>query len=342
MTKKEIISLVILVVVIAYGAWTWFNRSYRDTRMNQDLLDTVVIISGKSKAKDVGSRIDDVFDHIRTFEKKFNDYDPESWISKVNASGGKPYPMDPDAYELLCLADSLHQLTDGAFDISVKPLYDLWGFSLVNSGVSDTLALAPPDSLEILAILENIGFERIDYDQDRIILPKDMRITFGALAKGYALNKAADYMRSRGFLSGHIDCVSSMSFFGQNLSQIVHIQHPRPDQNQETIGNFRITNGSISTSGDYQLYFEHEGQRYHHILDPRTGYPVDNIYSVTVITPSAAWADGLSTALFLLEPEKAIGKLRTYPDTNAVIFYQEGGEIVSLKSMGMKKMDWQE
>lgn len=342
MTKKEIVSLVILVAVIAYGAWTWFNRSYKDTRMDQDLLDTVVIISGKSKAKDVGSQINSVFDYIRTCEKKFNDYDPESWISRLNATDGESFPMDPDAYELLCLADSLYNLTDGAFDISVKPLYDLWGFSLINSAETDTLALAPPDSLEILATLEHIGFDKIEYDKDHIVLPRGMKITFGALAKGYALDKACDFMRSRKFVSGHIDCVSSMCFFGQNLSQIVHIQHPRPDQNQETIGNFRIKNGSISTSGDYQLYFDHEGQRYHHILDPRTGYPVKDIYSVTVITPSAAWADGLSTALFLLEPEDAIETLKKYPATNAVIFYQENGGIVALKSMGMKELDWHE
>ncbi|MBW6514468.1 MAG: FAD:protein FMN transferase [Candidatus Syntrophosphaera sp.] len=342
MTKKEIVSLVILALVISYGAWNWFNRSYSDTRMDQDLLDTVVVISAKSKSKNVGAQIDSVFSYIRTFEDKFDDYDPQSWVSRLNASSGRSFPMDPDAYELLCLADSLHQTTDGAFDISVRPLYELWGFSQLNASPSDTLQLVPPDSLAILETLGRIGFARIRYDADSITLPPGMEISFGALAKGYALDKARELMREHKFISGQIDCVSSMTFFGQKLAQVVSIQHPRPEPQRETIGSFRIKNGSLSTSGDYQLYFEHEGRRYHHIIDPKTGYPVQNIYSVTVINPSAAWADGLSTALFLLEPEAAIEALKRYPDSNAVIFYQENGDIVALKSLGMKELHWRE
>ncbi len=339
MTKKDLVSLILLVAVIAYGAWTWFNRSYRDTRMDQDLLDTVVTISAKSRSKNVGAQIDSVFSYMRSFEIKFNDYDPESWVSKVNASNGKALAMDPDAYELLCLADSLFKLTDGAFDISIKPLYDLWGFSKL--GVEgDSLLPAPPDSLEIAQTLKKIGFDRIRFNEQRIILPRGMQITFGALAKGYVLDKAREFMASGKFISGQIDCTSSMTFFGQPLAQIVSVRHPRADQQRQTIGSFKVQNSSLSTSGDYQLYFDRQDRRYHHILDPKTGYPVQNVFSVTVVNPSAAWADGLSTALFLLEPETAIQKLKHYPESNAVIFYQENGQIVSLKSLGMKQLAW--
>jgi len=339
LTKKEIVSLILLLAVIAYGAWTWFNRSYRDTRMDQDLLDTVVIISAKSKSKNVSAQIDSVFAYMRSFEAVFDDYDPDSWVSKVNASNGKAVPMDPDAYELLCLADSLHQMTDGAFDITIKPLYDLWGFSALDAA-ADTLAPQPPDSLLIKETLKRIGFRKIRYNQKRIILPRGMQISFGALTKGYVLDKAREFMASGKFISGQIDCTSSMTFFGQPLAQIVSVKHPRANQQRQTIGSFKIQNGSLSTSGDYQLYFEHDNRRYHHILDPQSGYPVENVFSVTVINPSAAWADGLSTALFLLPPELAIAKLRNLPESNAVIFYQANGEIVSLKSLGMKELDW--
>lgn len=339
MTKKELISLILLLGVIAYGAWTWINRSYYDTRKDPALMETVVTISARSKSKNVAAQIDSVFAYMRSFEDKFNDYDPESWISRVNASNGKPVPMDPDAYELLCIADSLHKMTDGAFDISIKPLYELWGFDrLVAAG--DTLTLAPPDSLAILETLKHIGFERIRYNRERIILPRGMQITFGALAKGYILDKAREFMASGKFISGQIDCLSSWTLFGQPLNQVIELKHPRADQNRPTIGSFKIKNGSLSTSGDYQLYFEYQNQRYHHILNPKTGYPVENIFSVTVFNPSAAWSDGLSTALFLLDPETAIEKLKHYPESNAVIFYQEKGQIVSLKSLGMKQLDW--
>ena len=339
MTKKEITSLILLLAVIAYGAWTWFHRSYRDTRLDQDLMDTVVTISAKSKSKNVGSQIDSVFSYMHTLEAKFNDYDPASWVSKVNSANGKAVPMDPDAYELLCLADSLYQLTDGAFDITIKPLYDLWGFSRpVVQG--DSLPLMPPDSLAIKETLKKVGFNRVRFNQKRIIMPRGMQITFGALAKGYVLDKAREFMENDKFISGQIDCTSGMTFFGQPLGQIVSVRHPRANLQQQTIGNFKIQNGSLSTSGDYQQFFEYENRRYHHILDPETGYPVENVFSVTVIHPSAAWADGLSTALFLLPPETAIERLKRYPESNAVIFYQSNGQIVSLKSLGMKELEW--
>ncbi len=341
MTKKEIVSLLLLAAVIAYGAWTWFNRSYRDTRLDQNLLDTVVTISAKSKSKNVGAQIDSVFAYMRDLEAKFNDYDPNSWVSRVNAAQGRTMPMDSDAYQLLCLADSLHAMTDGLFDISVKPLYELWGFDLLGTE-SDSLLHQPPDSLVIQETLKKVGFQRIDYDEKQITLPPGMQITFGALAKGYVLDKAREYMASGRFISGQIDCTSSMTFFGQPLAQIVSVIHPRADQQNPTIGSFKIQNGSLSTSGDYQLYFDHEGSRYHHILNAKTGYPVENVFSVTVIHPSAAWADGLSTALFLLPPETAIAKLKDIPQSNAVIYYQEGGDIVSLKSLGMKSLHWHE
>ncbi|HQL14114.1 MAG TPA: FAD:protein FMN transferase, partial [Candidatus Cloacimonadota bacterium] len=130
-------------------------------------------------------------------------------------------------------------------------------------------------------------------------------------------------------------------FFGKKIAQVVHIQHPRP-KDKSTIGNFKIKNGSLSTSGDYQLYFEYQGQRYNHILDPFTGYPVKDMYSVTVIHPSAAWSDGLSTALFVLPPEQAAEKLKNFAEANAVIYYNNAGETVSLKTSGMKDLDWHE
>lgn len=109
-----------------------------------------------------------------------------------------------------------------------------------------------------------------------------------------------------------------------------------------TIASFRLDNRSVGTSGDYQQYFEHEGTRYHHIIDAHTGYPVEDIFSVTVIHPSAAWADGLSTALFLMPPDAAMEYITSLKDTNCVIYYLQDDAIVSLKSSGMKDLEFSE
>ena len=342
MTRREVVSLIILLVVLGYGAWKFINRTFRETRTQANVLNTMVTISASSKSKNIGAQIDSVFAFIKELETKFNDYDPQSWVSRLNASEGKAFPMDPDVYPLFEIADSLHRMTAGAFDITIKPLYDLWGFSDSLGVVADTLVQVPPDSLQIVETKARIGFERVRYNQQQVILPAGMQISFGALAKGYVLDRAVAYMKSIGLLSGYIDCTSSMVFFNQKLGQIVHVQHPRPTQNQGTIGNFKIKNAALSTSGDYQLYFDFEGTRYHHILDPHTGYPVPDVFSVTVIHPTAVWADGLSTALFLMSPEQAIEAVKQIPGANAVIFYQSENEIVSIKTQGMKDLEWRD
>ena len=216
MTKKEIISLILLIVVVGYGAWNWINRSYSETKRDLDLLDTVVIISATSKSKDIGTQIDSVFAYIRTLKIFLMIITLKAGYIKSIISG-KRYPMNPDAYELLCVADSLYQLTDGAFDITIKPLYDLWGFSKINEYGADTLNLAPPDSMLIKETLKNIGFNRIRYNKQYIKIPQGMQITFGALAKGYALEKAREYMENHKFISGIIDCTSGMTFLVINI-----------------------------------------------------------------------------------------------------------------------------
>jgi thiamine biosynthesis lipoprotein len=338
-SRKELISLLILLLVIAYGAFKYYHRTFTETKTQTNLLNTVVTITATSQSKNVGAKLDSVFTYIRTLEQKLNDYDSTSWVSQLNRSDGKGFPMDADIYGLFTVADSLHRMTGGRFDITIKPLYDLWGFSDSTLALADTLQQQPPDSLLIAETLKRIGFGKVRYDKKTVYLPQGMQITFGALAKGFALDKARDYMRQLGLINGSIDCTSSMTFLDRKISQIVHIQHPRPAA-RNTIGSFKIRNGSLSTSGDYQLYFEYDGRRYHHILDPFSGYPVQGIYSVTVIHPSALWADGLSTALFLLPPEQSIEITKGIKDCNTVIFYDSEGSPASMLSQGMKDLEW--
>jgi len=331
MNRKEIISLVILLLVVSYGAFKYLTRSFTEVK-SQYLLDTVVEISATSKNKHIGKQIDSVFAYINHLEKKLNEYEPDSWISNVNGSDRERFDMDKDAYEMLCIADSLYRMSGGAFDITVKPVWDLWGFNDENPTL--------PDSLEIKDKLKLVDFSRISFDRKHLRKPVGMEITFGAIAKGYILDKARQYMTKMGIKSGYINCRSSMTFFGDPVPHLVYIQHPR--KLDDSIGSFRIKNLSVGTSGDYQQFYEIDGIRYHHIIDAHTGYPVPSVHSVTVVNPSAAWADGLSTALFLMPPDQAIDKLKTIPGTNGVIYYSKDEQLVSLKTAGMKELDLNE
>jgi thiamine biosynthesis lipoprotein len=221
----------------------------------------------------------------------------------------------------------LYHFTEGSFDISIKPVFDLWQFNTANPQV--------PDAKLIKKTLNDVGFDRIRFDRNYLYKPKGMKLTFGALAKGYILDKARAYMQSLNLYKGYIDCHSSMTFYGNSiLPEIVGIQHPR--QANEVIATLQVHDNSVGTSGDYQQYFEVNGIRYHHILNAKTGYPVRDIYSVTVLNPSALVADGFSTAIFTLNPEQAIDKIKTVPKTEVIIYYLKNNAITSLKTKGIK------
>jgi len=340
MSRKEIISLLILILVVGYGAWQYTHSSFTQTK-SQHLMYTMVRITATSKNKNIGTRIDSVFAFIKQMEDKLNDYSKSSWLWEVNNSTRTQFPMDSDIYNLLVIADSLYKMTDGAFDPTIKPVYDLWGFSSKPYSQIDSVGTAVPDSIILAETLQRVGFDKISYDTRSLSKPVGVQLAFGALAKGYILDAARDYMKSLGIVSGNIDCRSSMTFFGSSLPQQVYIQHPMLSQD-DYIASFKIKNRSVGTSGNYQQFFELDGIRYHHILDPKTGYPVPHIYSSTVIHPSAAWADGLSTALFLMQPDQAIELARSIPDCDAVIYFDQDGSTVSLKTMGMKDIGFSE
>jgi thiamine biosynthesis lipoprotein len=323
--------MIILLGVITFGAYNFITREYSDIR-SKYILDTIVEISASSKSKTISSDIESVFAYIASLQKKLDEYDPQSLISQINSSEEEHFEMDPDIYELLKISEELYDLSEGSFDPTIKPVWDLWDFAAEEP--------SPPDSIQISQSLQKVGFSRLSYDHDALYKPSDMQITFGAISKGYILDKAKAFMQEKGLSKGFINSRSSMCFFGYKISPLIYIQHPR--SSDESIASLKIPNQSVGTSGDYQQYFEHDGDRYHHILDAHTGYPVRNVFSVTVISDTAAIADGLSTALFTIDPDIAMQIIGLREDTNAIIYYLQGDSIVSLKSEGIKNLHFKE
>jgi len=331
MNKREITSIVILIAVIGFGIFRFITREYTETK-SRYMLDTILEISASSKQKNVGKKIESVYDYIATLEKKLNEYDENSLIFKINNSPETEFTIDEDFYRLLVISDSLFTLTNGGFDITIKPVFDLWHFD------ADTLAI--PEDSQIKEKLSLVDFSKLRYSKDKLYKPQGMQITFGALAKGYILDQAKSFMLGIGLEKGFINCRSSISFWGASVPQLVYVQHPR--KHDDYIASFRVKELSISTSGDYQQFYEYEGKRYHHILNAKTGYPVEDIHSLTVIHPSALWADALSTSLFVLPPELAANIVNKIRDCDAIIYYSINGSIVSLKTKGMAALDLDE
>ncbi|MBC8416190.1 MAG: FAD:protein FMN transferase [Candidatus Cloacimonetes bacterium] len=324
MKKRDVINIIILVAVIAFGAISFANRKYTfsDTKF---LMDTIVDIKIETKDKDAEFVIDAAFEIINEYEKVLSFYDQDSELWKFNNSITNSMPLDEDLLQVFFLSEQLYHDSDSLYDITIGALSELWDFNKLHIPSEDSIKIA----------LENVGFEKLTLEGVHLTKPEGVKINLGSLAKGYIIDKVVEYLVSEEIESGFVNAGGDMRIFGQKKPLRIGIQHPRNSRN-ELIGVLNIKNNAVVTSGDYARFFELDGNRYHHILNPKTGYPAEGTVSVTVVAPTALFADAYSTALFLMEPQKAIELIDRTDMLEAVIYYLEGSEIKKFESDGIK------
>jgi len=303
-----VIGIVVLLVGLAFLLGRLFNPGYYSKepyRRTEFVLDDSVTITayGKDQSR-VEKAVDAAFRELFRIEGICDRYDPESELSRLNAeASARPVEVGPELWEMISTGVEVFRASGGAFDITVGPLVDLW----------DVLGRAergdpPPTGEEISRALQLVGSNLLELDAGgrtvRFSRP-GMAIDLGGLAKGYALDRAAEVLRSHGVTSGYISMISTDLTLGDKPGAAggpywrVAVIHPR---GEGYLGILSVSGGTyVSTSGDYQRYFEYQGVRYHHILDPRTGYPAQGVMSVTVVGgKNGAWSDAVSTAAFVL------------------------------------------
>ncbi len=220
----------------------------------------------------------------------------------------------PLVFNLFEKAASVFYGSDGAFDITVGPLLDLWGF---RSG-----PYSVPNGPSLLTALESVGMEKIKTKEKQIILPPNMALDWGGIAKGYGVDVAAMVMIEMGIQKGFINAGGDLYCWGTNPDHKpwqIGIKHPREES---FLGILSLSDIGAATAGDYQRFFLKDGIRYHHIFDPKTGCPAYGKQSVTAIGPEASICDALSTALFVSSDPAAI--LERYPTYGAIIVNKEG------------------
>ena len=237
----------------------------------------------------------------------------------LNCGGYKRISDETD--ELLHSALTISERTGGAFDPTVYPLVRLWGFTEATQRV--------PSQDELQAALSHVGIENIDAQDGFAELKNGAQLDFGGIAKGYAAERCSSILQASGVeaallaLGGNVQTVGSKP---DGTPWAIGIADPA--QPEQSLATLRFT-GSLAlvTSGGYQRYFEKDGVRYHHILDPKTGMPAQSgLASVTVLAQSGTLADALSTALFVMGLDKATKFWRASDDFEAV-FIMDNGEI---------------
>lgn len=246
------------------------------------------------------------------------------------------------------LEDALQVSKDsqGAFDLTVLPLSQLWNFDKFGDSDFDVSTMEVPDRNDIEAAMKKVDYTQLQYDDATGILSTenpDIQIELGAIGKGYAIEQAKDVLKSSDATGGMISAGSSIYVYGTKTdgSQFrVALRDPRGDENS-AIGVLTLSDTTISTSGDYERYFEKDGVRYHHILDPRTGYPADSgLMQVTIICDDSVMGDALSTACFVLGLDEGMKLAEKYGvdaifvDTDKNIWYNNPDVLNSFEFMG--------
>lgn len=260
------------------------------------------------------SIIDECFELCDYYEQKFSRTIATSEIFKLNEAGTTPTKVSLETAELLKKCITYGDLSKGFFDVSIEPLSSIWDFT------ADT-PKKPEDSL-IKEAVTHVNYKNISIDNDTVTLKEDgMGIDLGGIAKGYIADRIKDFLIEKGVksaiinLGGNILCVGSKA---EGVPFSIGIQKPFATYS-ETIATMEISDLSVVSSGVYERFFTEDGVNYHHILDPSTGYPINNgLVAVTIISPMSADGDALSTSCFALGLEEGLKLIESKEDTYAV------------------------
>jgi thiamine biosynthesis lipoprotein len=277
------------------------KQSYTDVLLLMgSRFEITAISSEESKAQEA---IQAGIQEIQRIEKLISSWDPNSQTSEIIANAGiKPVLVDQELFNLIRRSLKISRLTHGAFDISYASVDKIWKF--------DGSMTEMPDSATVAASVAKINFNNIILDAENrsvFLKEKGMKIGFGAIGKGYAANKALEIMSKMELDGALVNASGDLISWGKdagNKDWKIGISNPK---NKEQIYAWlNISETAVVTSGNYEKFVEFKGERYTHIIDPRTGYPVKGLSSVSIICPNAELADALATSVFVLGKEKGL------------------------------------
>jgi thiamine biosynthesis lipoprotein len=266
---------------------------------------------------------------VEWLERILSVYIPTSDLSRLNARGHETWvDVSLPAFDMLKLGYEIYQQTGGCFDMTAAKLSEAWGFSSRQGRM--------PTQEQIAESLAKVGSHHVQLDQEqqRVRFTGPVAVNPGGIGKGYAIDQAVSILRDRGVEDFAIHGgKSSVSAFGKQLLEQndpgwnIAVRHP--EQSERVLGTLVLKDRSLGTSGPANQFFYFKGERYGHIIDPRTGWPARGALSVTVLHPSAAWADALATGLYVMGVDQALKFCETRPEVGylAIVPSQRLGEV---------------
>ena len=262
--------------------------------------------------------IDAVFAEMHRIDELMSHYKPESQLSRINRDAATaPVKVDAELAGLIARALEFSELSGGAFDITYASVGYLY----------DYRERRHPSEAQIQAALPAINWRHVVVDREastvHFLMP-GVRIDLGGIAKGHAVDSAIQILRARGIQNGTVTAGGDSRILGDRRGRpwVVGIRHP--DDPNRVIARIPLEDAAISTSGDYERYFDEGGVRYHHIIDPRTGKSPVGVRSVTVIGPNATLTEGLTKSVFVMGPERGLALVESQEDVDAVVVRSDG------------------
>jgi thiamine biosynthesis lipoprotein len=336
MKTSSIGFVIFLVVFLLVSAWRYNHLrqspsdSVERTRILMDTLVRIEVFGGdEHRAQEAMER---AFGEMERLSGVFSHYRPDSEVSGINRHAGEsPNAVSEDLYAVLQRTLHFAQVTKGAFDITIGAVSQLWDFAGEEPQI--------PSADEVRKNIELVRFQHLLVDEGKtaFLTEKGMAIDLGGAAKGYSVDRAVAVLRQEGVFSGLVDAGGDIGLLGRKADDQpwrIGVQHPRDAT--ELIAVLEVDSGSVATSGDYQRFFFQEGQRYHHILDPETGWPSRGCVSVTIVTREAMDADILATGVFALGPQKGLALIEHLNGVEGLIFFERDGRIEHVLSKGLQ------
>ena len=288
-------------------------------RVEDGIMGTRMVVELWADDRDQGNAaVEAVLAEMRRIDESMSTYKPASEVSQVNAQAAqRAIKVSPELFDLLTTALEFSRITEGAFDITYASVGYLY----------DYREHVRPSDAQIAKALPGINYKHVLLDANARTVKfsqPGVRIDLGGIGKGHAVDRGIALLQARGFKHALITAGGDSRIVGDRFGKpwVVGIRHP--DRKDEVIAKIPLEDAALSTSGDYERYFDEDGVRYHHILDPHTGKSARKVRSATIIGPTATRTDGLSKTAFVLGAERAIELYNKMEGIDAVLVTPDG------------------
>lgn len=316
--------LVVSIVVLILAASILRKNQSAEIKYTRLLMGTIVEITLHGNDEQLLKLASDAgFAEIKRLEALMSHYKDDSDVARINKDAGKePVKVSQETIDVIETAKKASEMSSGAFDITMGALGKVWHFTKDDKGEP-----VPPAKYEIETLLPLIDYQQIiiDENSNTVKLGRNgMRINLGGIAKGYIVSKAVEKIKSKGIKKGIIHAGGDMFVFNESDDKPfkIGIRHPR--EKDKIIGTIEISNGAVATSGDYERFFIKDGTRYHHIMNPKTGFPASKVQAVTIVAKDGTMADAISTAVFVMGLEDGMKLIEKLPGLAGLIVDADG------------------